>query len=949
MKSLRSLIPILGIAAASLVGVASCGDNSVSCGDGTHVGTGDQAGMCVPDATCGPGTQEDPGTGKCVPDGSVICPQGTTFEDGQCQVNEDACAEGTVLVDGHCVPEDDTLTADLDEAAEPNDDPATPAGMFTVGAVDSSTVIHGCINPRSDDDGDGNLDPDYDLWVVNATGPTTLEITADGVHGLDAGFVMVSVDPALNGTLANWRRFGINLSGDTAQRQVYLPAAGSYAILVTDARTLFLNSGAAGSETACYYTTVKHIATPAATALTIPQTAAQDRGQVKLYSYNPATTGRILDITLNSDSAAMSPAFLTLRGAQNALYGSSRFDAASGFPAFFDVGGLNQGETVTLVSDMEYDYALTPQDYTYDLFEIAGQPLPMNGQTVTVTKQNGQTPNAPYVDLNYFYFDVAAANTIVNFNVTASQDEEDLPLNMFLLRRDIFTPDGTFDAVAVIDAGEGRIGGFSNEFVRFAQPGRYYFVVQDPFGTSGETYDLTGSYATVSTSPVTLGTPLANQALPATKSAFHTLDLTNPVWLQFGVTGTNFPAGATTARLSFYDLAGSGWITTQVADSLSGEPDNLNPAFTLNENADGSTPKGRILAHDTHDYLVQVQAVGTPGANPTYSLNFANRDAYNFQTIVAGTPIMRTGMDNVTGQVGSAPGKKRFIVFGTAGSDLTAQVTPLNALANIAIQRVNADESTTGNSLVDAGLVGAAETLTATFGASPNDWVAFEVQDKTVGVDTNLTLNLNAVMPRPYVSTMGAIAYADACPPAGTPVGMAVNGSTLLGTDLDDDRIPARSLPAGWNFSYFGAPVTKYIIGANGWIKMGGDNIVNDTCSFGAYSNLAIPANDCMNGVVAPFWNDYDTITLCEKVEATKVTIQWVGKHYLSTPTVSFQAIFNMNGVIDFVYGGGAAHTSDGSLQTIGLENLGGTFGHQYSFNTAIVTANTSRVMTPAP
>ena len=925
MKRLQSLIPILGIAAASLFGVVSCGDNSVACGDGTHA----EDGLCVPDATCGPGTKEDPGTGKCVPDGSVVCPQGTTFTDGVCALDDAACGEGTVLVDGECILEDDNIEADLEEAAEPNDDPATPAGMLTVGAVDSSTVIHGCINPRSDEDGDGNLDADFDLWFINATGPTTLEITADGVHGLVAGFAVVNGDPLLASTLSNWRRFGINLTSDTAQRQVYLPAAGTYALQMTDARSLFLGSGAAGSETACYYTTIKHIATPAATALTLPSTAAQDRGQVKLFTFNPATAGRILDITQNTESGAMFPAFLVLRGAANNLYASVR-DAGG----FYTVGGLNMGETVTLVSDMEYNYALTPQDYSYDLFDITGQALPANG-TVTLTKRNGATPAAPYADLNYLYFDVAAAGQILNFNVVANTTATPpvaLPVDMLIVKRDIFTPAGAFDAVASIDAigGTGRTGGFANQFVRFAQPGRYYFIVQDPLGTSGQTYTITSSFAVTPTTPVTVGTPLAAQALPANNNAFHTLDLTTPIWLQFGVTGVNFPAGTATARLSFYDLAGSGWMGG-----------NYLAAFTNTQNADGSAPFGRVMARDTKDYIVRVEPVGTAAANPTYALDIKNRDHFNFNTIVSGTPIMRTGMDDVPAATSAtAFGVKRFIVFGTAGNSLVAGVTPINALADISIRRVNVDETTA--TTVNTGLVGVAETLSTAFVSAPNDWVAFEVQNRTLAVTTNLTLNLNSVMPRPYVSTAGAIAFSDACVGA---------GSTTIATDQDDEYQARRALPAGWTFSLFGEPVTNYIIASNGFIKMGDAAVANPTCSFGCFSNQAIPlvGTDGANGIVAPLWNDYDTMTICEKVEATKVTIQWTGNEYNATPTAQFQVIFNMNGVINFVYGSGATHNTTGASATIGLENLGGTFGHQYSFNTAVVTAGTSRVMTPAP
>ena len=60
-----------------------------------------------------------------------------------------------------------------------------------------------------------------------------------------------------------------------------------------------------------------------------------------------------------------------------------------------------------------------------------------------------------------------------------------------------------------------------------------------------------------------------------------------------------------------------------------------------------------------------------------------------------------------------------------------------------------------------------------------------------------------------------------------------------------------------------------------------------------------------------------------------------------------FQVRLHMNGVIDFIYGTGADHTATTTSATVGAENLGGVFGHQYIFNTAVPTAGTSRTLTP--
>ena len=921
MKRLQSLIPIFGIAVASLFGLASCGDNSVTCGEGTHA----EGGMCLPEATCGTGTIEGP-DGSCVPDGSVVCPQGTVFTDGQCQIDDSVCAEGTVLVMGQCVPLDDTLHADLEERAEPNDDPASPAGMLTIGAVDTATTIHGCVNPA-----DAGGDVDFDYWMVNTTSAATIEVTADGVHGLVAGFLMVNGDPALASTLANWQRFGINLTGDTAKRQVYLPAAGTYLLAMTDSRSLFFDDGATGGPDACYFTTIKHIATPAPVALMGGHIAATDSGQVKLYSFNPATTGRILNIEQSSAAAAMDPAFMLLRGPQIASVNST----THGYTA----GGLNMGETVTVVSDMRYNYATTPQPYAYDAIDIAGQALPTNGP-ITLTKHNGATPAASYADFNYLYFDVVGNGSIVNFNVigtTTAAVPAPLPLDFVIVRRDVRsnTDRTLFDAFTVINGfgGTGLTGGFANQFVRFLQPGRYYMIVQDPLGTSNETYTVTSSVVPAPTTAVTLGTPLAAQVLPANGNAFHTLDLTNPIWVQFGVTGSNFPAGTATARLALYDLAGQGWM------SASG---NYVATQSSTLNADGSNPFGRILANDTRDFIVRVEAVGTPLANPTYTLDIKNRDFVNLGTLVPGTPITRMGLDDVPAATGAAAfGVKRFFVTGGVANTLAALITPTIATNDIDIRRIDASEAQV--SLVNAAGVGAAETLATNFLFLPTNWVAFEVRNRTLVTNTNLNLALTSVA-APYQVAIANTVWNDAC---------TGPGSAVLGTNQDDELLAKRAFPAGWNISVLGNAATHYIIGANGFIVLGGMALVNPACSFGCYANTAIPNAGVPNGFVASHWDDYFATTICVKEEATKVTVQWVGGEYFDGVVpgtkIATQVVFNMNGARNSVYKAAPDHAATGAFATVGLENALGTAGLQLGFNTALGLAGKTLTLTPAP
>ena len=71
---------------------------------------------------CGFGTIADEETGDCVPDGTVVCTNGTRFDPltGACEIDPAACQNGTVLIDGACVDPAVAVVADLQEGPEPN-------------------------------------------------------------------------------------------------------------------------------------------------------------------------------------------------------------------------------------------------------------------------------------------------------------------------------------------------------------------------------------------------------------------------------------------------------------------------------------------------------------------------------------------------------------------------------------------------------------------------------------------------------------------------------------------------------------------------------------------------------------------------------------------------------------------------------------------------------------
>jgi hypothetical protein len=327
---------VLGVALIAVV-AAGCGDNSKSCGDGTDDMDGD--GECesiVPPGgkVCGDGTRVDPLTNLCVPDPAI-------------------CGGGTVLVNGRCQDPSAELDIDLEEGPEPNafETGAVPAGVITLEPVGSDGfVVHGCIKPTDD------VTPDLDVYQMTTDGPTLLAITADGVQGLAAGFEVRSSEAAL----ASWKRYGVDVATDTSRRQVLLPAAGSYQLIITDTRTLMpqLTGGAgvpAGNPdgSSCYYVTIDRVAPmPAALVLATGDTGSVDE-DLKLYT--AAVPAGTVQLTATFATPYAQEAIVVLRNDQLHAFDDDGSITFSGFGA---------SDTSLIVTDFVYNYALFSVPYT---------------------------------------------------------------------------------------------------------------------------------------------------------------------------------------------------------------------------------------------------------------------------------------------------------------------------------------------------------------------------------------------------------------------------------------------------------------------------------------------------------------------------------------------------------------------------------------------------------
>ncbi len=237
---------------------AGCGE------DGDNKNTG-------PTRTCGAGTVLNP-LSECVPDGSVMCAEGTVEVGGKCVASEEVCGENTVWQDGKCVPagdgvvcgegttfsedtgrcmpdvvcgpgttavggvclsDEEVLTVDVDakEAAGQND-PAfggSPQAL-TMPAAGDSYLLLGTIEAPTDHDGDGTLDQDVDVYTFEAQGSDFVRVH---LHQLAAG----SFGFEVRGPNGYYREGPRNSAGPA--RSLLLPSGGTYEIRVQPQATMF--------------------------------------------------------------------------------------------------------------------------------------------------------------------------------------------------------------------------------------------------------------------------------------------------------------------------------------------------------------------------------------------------------------------------------------------------------------------------------------------------------------------------------------------------------------------------------------------------------------------------------------------------------------------------------------------------------------------------------------
>ena len=171
---------------------------------------------------------------------------------------------------------------------------------------------------------------------------------------------------------------------------------------------------------------------------------------------------------------------------------------------------------------------------------------------------------------------------------------------------------------------------------------------------------------------------------------------------------------------------------------------------------------------------------------------------------------------------------------------------------------------------------------------------------------------------------------------------LVVNG---VNTNLAvDDSDSAEKLPFGFSFNYYGNVYTDAYISTNGMLKFGDNKVTT-----GEYINAAIKTAAAPNNMICTFWDDltpgsgrnpYKKTILYQTIGTApnrKFIAQWTNMYFYNTTVQmgTFQAILHEgtnNIKIQYreLMGGSR---SFGDSATIGIENIDGSKGVQYSFN----------------
>lgn len=304
------------IAASTVFTTSGCAEPR-ECGAGTALVDGACLPVCAPGTerdeasgrcvqSCFAGTHRDAASGGCLPD-SAKCVSGEVWDPElqTCLEVAALCAEGTTWVAGEarCVADDDLRSAAFPESDRENDPTWGGPGSFEnllLAPEGVPITLSGTIEAPRDRNADGVVDPDVDYWLFEVDAPTVLRVRAEGLGGATSGFEIVGLMDA------PFSRYAIGTTSNDVARDVFLPEAGWYAMLATDALN-FVVQGAGpyhGGGDFGYFMTLTRLPIPEPTPLTFDGDTAKGAGTLPM---TPPETG-------------VMPAFYSVEAEAHTLY-----------------------------------------------------------------------------------------------------------------------------------------------------------------------------------------------------------------------------------------------------------------------------------------------------------------------------------------------------------------------------------------------------------------------------------------------------------------------------------------------------------------------------------------------------------------------------------------------------------------------------------------------------
>lgn len=150
--------------------------------------------------------------------------------------------------------------------------------------------------------------------------------------------------------------------------------------------------------------------------------------------------------------------------------------------------------------------------------------------------------------------------------------------------------------------------------------------------------------------------------------------------------------------------------------------------------------------------------------------------------------------------------------------------------------------------------------------------------------------------------------------------------------DLHGDEVAA-TIPIGFEFPFYNSKYSTAHVSSNGFLRFGDAST--------EYMNDHIPTEARPNNAIYPFWDDLSMDSSSKVLTSSgsdSFTIEWRDMLFYSNleQRVTFSATLHRNGDIEFKYREPSGPLAKGAGATIGIEDVYGDDGFQYSFNEAV-------------